>query len=249
MRDLEDYQQKYKTEPGEALQVKYRRKHILSIMGKYPHKNILEIGCGMEPLFLFTSDYDTMTVVEPGDQFVKNAKELALKQINSKSIRIIEGFFEKSSDELNKIVHGFDYIVASSLLHELENPDNLMYALYKVAEVDTVIHINVPNANSLHKLIAKGMGLINDTHELSEQQKIMQRKRVYDINNLCEYVETKGFTVIDKGSFVPKIMTGAQMDAVLAAGIIDESYYDGLDSIIEYIPQLGSEIYVQLKRL
>ena len=246
MRDLKDYQEKYKAEPGEAIQVKFRRKHILSIMNRYQHKNVLEVGCGLEPLFLHMSDYDTMTIVEPGEQFINNAMQRAAE--SRVEICCIQGLFEESVEKIINLGHDFDYIVVSSLLHELENPDLLMESLKKISGNDTIIHINVSNSNSLHRLIAKGMGLIKDEHELSEQQQKMQRHWVYDINSLCDYVSKMGFDVVEKGSFFPKFLTGAQMDRMLAEGIVDDRFFDGLDSLTECLPEYGSEIYVQLKR-
>lgn len=246
MRDLDDYQKKYYSEPGEALMVRHRRKHILSIMSRYPHNNILEIGCGNEPLFMYFSDYESMTIVEPGHIFASNAINKALE--NQSNIKIIEDYFEKSVDLLFELNHGFDYIIVSSLLHELESPEELMESLYTISSPDTIIHINVPNANSFHRLIAQKMGIINDVHELSSQQKKMQRNKVYDMRELVTLCNNYGFTVIEKGSFVPKFLTGEQIDKMIESEIVDNSYFDGLDSIIDYIPEYGAEIYIQMKR-
>ena len=245
MRDLKDYQNKYKDEPGERIQVKYRRRHVISIMERYPHRNIIEVGCGLEPLFLYYTDFDTMTVVEPGEMFYKNAEEKASQEHGK--IRCVNGCIEEKVEIIKKEKIHFDYIVVSSLLHELEEPDALLEALHSIAYCDTVIHINVPNAYSIHRLIAKGMGMMSDVHNLSEQQKIMQRHAVYDIPSLCEYVTSHGFRIAESGSFFPKFLTGAQLDKALEKKIIDESIFDGIDSISEYLDKYGSEIYVQVQ--
>lgn len=245
MRDIIDYQEKYKSEPGEKAQVKYRRKHVISIMSKYSHKNILEVGCGLEPLFLFFNDYDSYTIIEPGHDFVTNAQEMAGQE--KRKINIIEGYLENSISEIKKMDIKFDYIIVSSLLHELEEPEKMLYALSEIADTDTVIHINVPNANSIHKYIAKGMGLIDDVHELSQQQIEMQRNRVYDLESLVQIVEKNRYVVIEKGSFFPKFLTGAQMDKIINEGIVPENIYEGIDSLTELFSDNGSEIYVQMK--
>ena len=243
MRDLNDYQSRYEDEPGERIQVKYRRKHVISIMDRYPHRNILEVGCGLEPLFLYYKDFDTMTVVEPGETFYKRAEEKASKE--HAKITCINGCIEDTVEILKKERIHFDYVVVSSLLHELEEPDALLEALHSIVHGDTVIHINVPNAYSIHRLIAKGMGMLSDVHTLSEQQKIMQRHAVYDIPSLCEYVISHGFRITERGGFFPKFLTGAQLDKCLEKKIVDESFFDGLDSISECFEKYGSEIYVQ----
>lgn len=246
MRDMMDYQEKYRIEPGEKYQVMYRRKHIIELMKKYEHKHILEVGCGLEPLFLYFDDYESMTIVEPCHDFAENAKQHIVEQ--EKSVSCIEDFFENTVEQLKSSGVEYDYIVVSSLLHELEQPEKLLQALSEVALENTVIHINVPNAYSLHKMIAYHMGLIADVHELSAQQKEMQRNWCYDLAGLVKIVEGFGFSVLEKGSFIPKFLTGSQMDRMLESGIITEDYYKGLDKLIEVFPNNGSEIYVQIKK-
>lgn len=51
MRDINDYTKNYNIASFEDYKVIYRRKKVLEIMQKYKPKRILEIGCGMEPLF------------------------------------------------------------------------------------------------------------------------------------------------------------------------------------------------------
>ena len=79
MKDVIAYEEKYLREPCEMHQVYYRRKKVLEIMKKYRHDKILEIGCGMEPLFEHFSDYKEMLIVEPVNSFVVNALEKSKK--------------------------------------------------------------------------------------------------------------------------------------------------------------------------
>ena len=112
---------------------------------------------------------------------------------------------------------------------------------------DTIVHINVPNANSIHRLLAVQMGLIEDIHELSELQLRMQRNHVYDLESLRAIVEKCGFEVIESGTYFPKFFSAGQMEKMLNGGIIQESIFEGLDKMIKYMPEFGSEIYVQTK--
>lgn len=246
MRDLEDYQKKYRFEPGEKTQVLLRRKHVIEIMEKYPHDSIIEIGCGLEPLFMHFSDYKKMAVVEPGHDFVTRAKKLAEK--HKEKIVFFEGCFEEISSKNIEEFLEYNYIIVSSLVHELEKPTEFMKSLYRVCNKKAIIHINVPNANSLHRLIAVKMGIVKDTYELSNQQVLMQRNKVYDMESIISFVTQCGFEVIEKGSFIPKFLTGAQMDKMLECNIVDEEYYRGLDQIIDCFPENGSEIYVQIRK-
>ena len=244
MRNIRDYEKKYQTEPCEEYQVKYRRKQILQLLGKYNHRNMLEIGCGMEPLFEHCQDYEQMVIVEPAETFVNNA----IQKVNGRNVTCIQGFFEDSVKKILSLDISFDYIVLSSLLHEVEDPEKLLETVREVCSEQTVLHINVPNANSVHRLLAKEMGLIEDVHELSALQKTMQRKRVFDTDTLEEFVEKCGFEVLEKGTYFPKFLSAGQMERMLAEGIVKDDIFEGLDKMIKYMPDLGSEIYVQVRK-
>lgn len=245
MRNINDYAEKYYNEPGELYQVKYRKKLVLEKLAQYKHSNILEIGCGLDPLFQYIKEYERMTIVEPAKEFADHARKLAKE---AKNITIIDGFFEDkvSNNEIEKC--DYDYVVLSSLLHELEAPEEILKAIYQICNTKTVVHINVPNAFSIHRLLAKEMGIISDEHELSFQQINMQRHHVFDQKSLIHLLEANGFEIIESGTYFLKFLTGEQMDNAITKGIVTEDIYEGLYRIIKYIPQFGSEIYVQVRK-
>lgn len=79
MRDIDKYTDDYvgiELKEFEAYQVKYRRRLVLEQIEKYRPKKILEIGCGMEPLFCYVKNAD-FTIIEPSEYFCQNAKKLA----------------------------------------------------------------------------------------------------------------------------------------------------------------------------
>ena len=51
MRDLKKYGEVYSEYGFEEYQIKYRRKKVLSILNRYDHRCIVDIGAGPEPLF------------------------------------------------------------------------------------------------------------------------------------------------------------------------------------------------------
>ena len=78
-RNLEDYEEKYNDKDHydfETFQIEFRRRNTLTLLNKNIHGSILEIGCGMEPLFGYLDDYTSYTVVEPSGIFYNVAKEL-----------------------------------------------------------------------------------------------------------------------------------------------------------------------------
>ena len=247
MRDINDYTAKYFEDHFETrYMVKYRRKKILEIMDAHKPKNILEIGCGLEPLFKFYRDFDSYTVTEPSAEFCDNARALA-ENLPSK-IKIINAFFEDCTLEKN-----FDFIILSSLLHEVEQPDKLLAAIINVATEKTLIHINVPNAKSFHRLLALKAGLIKDVHDFSAKNKKFQQHNVWDMDGLKEFIgevanqNNRRVEFQDSESFFVKPFTHAQMEQCLNNGVFGENVLDGLDKMIEFMPELGAEIYVNCR--
>lgn len=243
MRDIKDYADNYNVPNFEDYQIKYRRKKILEILNKYKPREIIEIGCGMEPLFKFIdkSAYDRYMVIEPSEVFCKRAIELAE---NNSKITIINDYFGTGSLELD---NEWNLVVCSSLLHEIEEPENFLNEIKKLCNKETIVHINVPNANSFHRLLAQCMGLISDVHEKSERNKIYQQNSVFDLDALCEIMREIGFSIIDKGSYFIKPFTHTQMYKLMSEKIIDEKVLEGLYNVSKYMPDYGSEIFVNAR--
>lgn len=246
MRDIKDYTDKYAEEPFEETMVEIRKKTVIRQCSKYKHDNILEIGCGTVPFFCDFKDYERMVISEPGESFVENARVLAKSE--DQDIRVVHGFLEETVDEIKSFGVSFDFIILSSVLHELDEPQKMLEAIRELCNEDTVVHINVPNANSLHRLIAAEAGMINDVHDQSEQMLKMQRRRTYDIDLLTDEVRRADFRVEEKGSYFVKPFTHFQMQQCIDAGIIDNRVIEGLEKLVKYMPQYGAGIYVNVRK-
>lgn len=124
----------------------------------------------------------------------------------------------------------------------------MLAAIRDVANENTIIHVNVPNAQSFHRILAKEMGMIQNIHEQSFQMKLMQRQRTYDIDLLKQEIKDAGLMVIDSGSYFIKPFTHSQLQRGLDEKIIDEEVLDGLVKMEKYLPGMGAEIYVNCKK-
>lgn len=244
MRDIKDYTESYQRLPFENIQVQYRRKKVIELLEQYKHDSILEVGCGMEPLFRFYNDYQCMTIVEPSQVFCDNAKKLA--DDCDKKIYIVNGNVEEKTEELAG--RHYDYIIISSLLHELENPCKVLEEIRKLCDGDEIIHVNVPNAYSLHRILAYEAGLIPDIYTKSQQQKALQQNSTFDLQSITEIAGQAGFNVIAEGTYFPKVFTHGQMQMLMDMNVINEQILDGFYRMEKYLPQFGSELYVQLQK-
>lgn len=243
MRDINKYEDDYIELMYEQYQVKYRKRMLLEQLQQFNHKRLLEIGCGLEPIYKFISDYDQMVIIEPADKFYSAIKNDSTKKSN---VICIHGFFEDHIEELKQ--YDFDFIVISSLLHEVEDPEKMLALVNKICSKNAVVHINVPNAMSLHRLLAFEMGLIKSVFQPSETQIKMQQQSIFDINSLSNLVKKNGFSVINSGSYYLKMFTHAQMQQLVDQKLITPQMMNGFYKMVKYMPNFGSEIFINCKK-
>lgn len=244
MRDINNYSINYLKQPFEEIQAEYRKRLILERINNYKHNSILEIGCGLVPFFQEFRHFDRLVIVEPSEYFFENAKELIENDTHLKSkVIIINSFLEDVFEKLSK--YDFDYILLSGLIHELENVTIFLNRLRGLLKKDTIVHANVPNAYSFHRLLALEMGSTQSVFSLSDTNRRLQQHRVLDLASFSELITRHGFKIIDTGSYFIKPFTHQQMDKLLEAKIIDKKVLDGLFNMVKYIPALGSEIFIE----
>ncbi|MCB0429381.1 MAG: methyltransferase domain-containing protein [Flavobacteriales bacterium] len=246
MRDLKDYQEKYASLAFEDYQVHYRKKCMKACFDQYKPRVVLEIGCGLEPIYDVLTSFDKLVIVEPAQMFVDHA----LADIRKKGLEDrVDVFPLLMEDAKTKIAgYNFDMVLMSGLLNEVPDPKGMLEVVRDVVGKDTIVHVNVANANSFHRLLALEMGLINSTFEKSQQQLLLQGNTVYDKHTLAKLVTDAGFDIVEAGSYFVKPFTHKQMKQLMDTGIADERMLDGLYAMTKYMPDMGSEIFVNLKR-
>ena len=237
MRNLRDYEDRYMETGFEDIQVYYRRKKILETVEKYRPECILEIGCGMDPLFQYV-DFSRYLFFEPADAFFENATKLAGDDAR------ISGYMEPFQYKAEAAEEKPSLILCTSLLHELENPQAMLEDIHKTCSEDTVVHINVPNALSFHRTLGTVMGLLGDEKDFSKRNIDFQQHHVFDLSELCSLVESCGFRILEKGSFFVKPFSHKQMFELVRQNIIDRTVLDGLFHLTDRYPDIGAEIYV-----
>lgn len=242
MRDLSKYIKNYEAMPFEESQILYRRKIVLQILNEFKPKNILEVGCGMDSIANYYQDFENFFIIEPGKQFINKAKsDLSFLS----TVKFCNNYLEDDIIFLDKI--DCDFIIVSSLLHEVEDKNSFLLKLKKISKPGTVIHFNVPNAKSFHRLLALELGLIKNIYEKSEMQSLMQQKsKVFDLQSLENILIKYDFKILNSGSYFIKPFTHSQMKNLIDSSILPLNILDGLDGMIKYLPKFGSEIYVNV---
>jgi SAM-dependent methyltransferase len=242
-RDIAAYERAYAASDFEPVQAAMRKRKLLEVLGAWRPRRVLEVGCGSDSLFNHWPDFDRFCVVEPGAAFAARALDQAG---GDPRIRVLRGFIEAAAEQLAG--ESFDCILLSGLLHEVPACEPLLAAVAALCGPGTRVHANVPNARSLHRLLAFEMGLVADLHQRSANQQALQQPRTFDIDNLRALCERCGFAVIEQGSYFIKPFTHAQMAQLQQQGVLGATMLNGLYGLERHLSGLGSEIFVHLVR-
>ena len=92
------------------------------------------------------------------------------------------------------------------------------------------------------------MGLIEDLFEKSQKEIDFQRNTRFDKKTLIDMVENEGFEVIRFGTYFLKPFTYEQMETMLREGIIDEQVVQGLEKMTKHLPEMGCEMFADVRR-
>jgi len=240
MRDLNQYINNFDNLPFETTQARYRRKSfLLNIEGLPTFKNVLEVGCGESSVFEF-KEFDNCLIVEPISEFISRLKG----RINYNGIR-----FQNSTLEEFSTNEKFDLIVASCILHEIEDPTRFLNSIFDKLADGGYLYIDVPNARSLHRFFAVATGFLPDIYaETTTQNNMQQSTDVFDKAKLKLILKKCGFKVNRIGGYFLKPFHHARMQHLVDQGIFSDSDLDGLYKIAENMQDFESEIFAICKK-
>lgn len=236
MAITKNYHQDYDELPFEDVLRKYRYRYLVNLFSKFEAKNILEIGCGYHPIFEHYSTFDKMTIVELDTFFYQDA----LKKSNGNpSIRIINKPIQEAIVDLET---NYDVILISGFLHEIDNPEEVLAVIKKIATPNTKVISFVPNAKSFHRVLAYEAGIINQIYDFSANDKKFGRRLVWDKHSFLALFESCGFQVTQTETYFIKPFAHSQMRKMMDEGVLTNQILDGFEKMIAYMPDMGCEI-------
>ena len=239
--DLQNYGVNYLKElrkkgfSAELNDINIKIKTITKLVKQFKFKDILEIGCAVNPMFSYF-DFNSYTIVEPNGVFVEQiTKDLPA------NVLVIQNFIENTSFKKK-----FDFIIMSGVLHEVSNPDEILQTLHKFSHKDTLIHLNLPNAYSFHRLLAYESGIIKSIFQSSKLDKTLKRHQ-FDKKKLLNLLRKNNFRIISTGTFLTKILTNSQLEFLINQKTASKKILKGLEKINKYIPEFGCYLFVNVK--
>lgn len=242
-RKDDQYSAAYLADYGfEAELVRRRQRVAIEALDRTAARTVIEVGCGVTSLAqAFMHDGRSVTdwiIVEPSEAF----RKAAAKQCRGLPVRIIAGRFETEAPYLGAQA---DAIIMSGVLNEVPRPKRLLDAARETLAPGGLVHASVPNARSMHRRLARAMGLIAREDAPSKRNVALGQATIFDRRRLRDLARRAGFVVADAGGYFVKPFTHAQMAKITET--IGDDILDGLDELGRELPELAAEIYVNLR--
>ena len=130
----------------------------------------------------------------------------------------------------------FDTVLGTHILEHVDDPVSVLAA---AREWGQRLIMLVPNALSIHRLVAVEMGMLERPDSLNELDQRLGHRRVYNPDLLHEHVSEAGWRVRDSGGVFLKPLSNGQIEEWF-----DDSMMDGFAAAAPHFPRHAAEIYV-----
>jgi 2-polyprenyl-3-methyl-5-hydroxy-6-metoxy-1,4-benzoquinol methylase len=151
-------------------------------------------------------------------------------------------WIEHSTIEAFQSSETFDHVLAINVLHDVEDQVAVVKRLMEFMRPEGMLHVTLPNPQSLHRLSALGSGMISDLCELSARGKKYKTRRFQYADEFValmsqlQLIETLRQPVLVKP--LPNAAMEQLSDELIAA-------YDALSLVL---PEFGAMTYFVFRR-
>ena len=190
-------------------------------------RSALDIGCGYG---LFTTrlfeHFDRVVGLDRSEENIAQAREQLADPRHAYVVGDAENF---------QLSEKFDSIFMMHILEHVDRPvETLRNAATHLAPRGRII-VQVPNARSFNRQLAKIMGLIGDIHELNQEEiDRFGHQRVYDVDLLGDDIARAGLELVSCEGIVFKPLTNSQMQL-----ICDSHNDEWRDKFVRALAKLG----------
>lgn len=131
----------------------------------------------------------------------------------------------------------FDTIVAARIMEHVDSPIEIFRRMRNWVSGRGRLIVQVPNANSFHRLLGVKMGQLETQHSLNERDIAVGHRRVYDWQMLETDLSQGGWTIEAKSGCFFKPFSNAQLDEMATPAL-----YEGLYQLGKDFPDYGAVI-------
>lgn len=121
----------------------------------------------------------------------------------------------------------YDTIIMSHVLEHIADPPIVLRKIYNWLHEDGVFLVSVPNAKSIHRIVAVEMGLLKSVSELNSRDHELGHYRVYDMDTLKSHIKEAGFNILETGGIFLKPVSNSQIEKHWTPEMIEGFYKAG----------------------
>lgn len=167
----------------------------------------LELGCGNGSWTrILCERYDVVDVVEGSGMLIECImRECGHGQALVRTHEMLVEDFLAAADETWK------HVYMTFLLEHLDNPAAVLSSVRPLIESSGKMFLAVPNALSVHRMVALRMGLIKRPDELSENDRLVGHRRIYTPELLGSHLSDAGYSDIAITTVALKPLSLGQM--------------------------------------
>lgn len=231
--DLNTYSATYENDPFEK-ENNHTIKNFINKVISYcvTRDSILELGIGHGVnLELLSENFRTVTILE-------GSREIIAKfQGKYSNIKIIDVFFEEfiTQDRFNTISMGF-------ILEHVDDPELILQKYRRFLSKGGSIYIGVPNAGSLHRLIAQKAGMLSDINTMSAVDVKFGHKRFLTFDQWENLLQRLNFKIKKAEGLYLKPFTTHQLESLNLSDIIVEAMIE----IASAYPEISNSCFFEV---
>jgi 2-polyprenyl-3-methyl-5-hydroxy-6-metoxy-1,4-benzoquinol methylase len=191
-----------------------------------PGQTVLELGCATGLMTtLLTGAGRRITAVDRSAPYLQRAVARDLPGVH---------YLQADIEDLPGLGR-FDHIVLANVLHEVDDPQALLtYAHDELCAPSGLVHVSLQNPQSLHRLVAAEMGLIQDLKTVAERGERFGTNRLYEADEIVELASAAGMREWHRDGVFLKPLPNAAM-AELPADVLD-----GFERAARHLPAHGA---------
>lgn len=194
-----------------------------------PGDAVLELGCATGLMTSLLTERDvTVDAVERTPAYHRRAVARGLARAEF-HLADIDDFLPQRR---------YHHVIAAHLLNELPDPMALLRrARQELLAPGGLVHVSLTNPHSLHRLVAREMGLLEDTAALSDRGRALATVEIFDADRLEDLAAQAGLVCIHREPVMLKPLTNAQLSR------LDDAVLRGLDRVARRFPEHGALNY------
>lgn len=184
----------------------YLRDQVIPVEGG---RSALELGCG-KGLWtqLLLQRYDRVDVVDGSPELLKSL----VPGGNPRATMIAHAAM--AEEFLVTCSNTWQHIYMTFLLEHLEDPVAVLQRVGMCLDPDGMLMVAVPNADSIHRVLALRAGMIRSTDELSANDILVGHRRVYTRDLLRAHLRRAGFLITEEKSIGLKPLSLKQLEGL-----------------------------------